>query len=114
MQIKAFSFRENRSVKLGNRNKNADSTRIKTATLTLLFILLLGSSIPFVRTETPLFTLKWGSRGSGNGQFEQPYAVAVDGSGNVYVADSGNNRVQKFSSTGEYQTQWGGYGSGNG
>jgi hypothetical protein len=40
--------------------------------------------------------------------------VAVDGSGNVYVADTYNNRVQKFSSTGSYLTQWGSYGSGNG
>jgi len=38
--------------------------------------------------------------GSGQGpdanQFSYPFGVAVDGSGNVYVADSGNNRVQKF------------------
>jgi sugar lactone lactonase YvrE len=34
--------------------------------------------------------------------------------GNVYVADSGNNRIQKFNSTGGYLTQWGSYGSDNG
>ena len=31
----------------------------------------------------------------GNG-FSTPYGIAVDGSGNVFVADSGNNRVVKF------------------
>lgn len=31
-----------------------------------------------------------------NGQFEFPMGMAVDGFGNLYVADSGNNRVQKF------------------
>ena len=57
---------------------------------------------------------KWGSSGAGNGQFQQPTGVAVDGSGNVYVADSGNKRIQKFDNNGNYVTQWGSYGSGNG
>jgi tripartite motif-containing protein 71 len=38
--------------------------------------------------------------------------VAVDGSGNVYVTDQ--NRVQKFTSSGTYVTQWGAPGSGDG
>ena len=39
----------------------------------------------------------WGSLGSGDGQFfGGPLGVAVDGSGDVFVADNGNNRVQKF------------------
>jgi hypothetical protein len=87
---------ENRFVKLGSRNKNAGSTRIKVATLTLLFLLLSAGSAALVHAETPVFTLKWGGRGSGDGQFEQPYAVAVDSSGNVYVADTMNHRIQKF------------------
>ena len=44
------------------------------------------------------FLLKWGSEGSGDGQFEQPWGVAVDASGNVYVPGTSNNRVQKFTS----------------
>ena len=38
----------------------------------------------------------WGSRGAGDGQFIRPYAVAVDGEGNVYVADTNNQCIQKF------------------
>jgi len=39
----------------------------------------------------------WGPRkGTGNGHFRSPHGVALDQSGNVFVADSGNNRVQKF------------------
>lgn len=34
--------------------------------------------------------------------------------GNVYVVDSGNNRVQKFTSAGVYISQFGVYGTGNG
>src|SRR4029078_4326058 len=57
---------------------------------------------------------KWGTHGTGNGQFNQPYGVAVDSSGRVYVADSANNRIQKFSSSGNFITKWGTQGSGNG
>jgi DNA-binding beta-propeller fold protein YncE len=39
-----------------------------------------------------------GSRGAGEGQLERPTAVAADNEGFLYVADSGNNRIQKFDS----------------
>jgi DNA-binding beta-propeller fold protein YncE len=38
----------------------------------------------------------WGSRGSGPGQFKGPSSVWVDAQGVVYVADEGNDRIQKF------------------
>ncbi|MDY0128785.1 MAG: PKD domain-containing protein, partial [Methanosarcina vacuolata] len=60
------------------------------------------------------FIAKWGSEGSGNGQFNNPHGVAVDSSGNVYVADSGNNRIQKFDSSGKFITKWGSAGSNEG
>jgi tripartite motif-containing protein 71 len=53
------------------------------------------------------YTTQWGSYGTGNGQFNNPNGIAVDSAGNVYVADTGNNRVQKFTSNGDYITQWG-------
>jgi len=52
------------------------------------------------------FISKWDSEGKGNGQFSDPSSgiigssgtgVAIDSSGNVYAADSGNNRIQVFS-----------------
>ena len=49
-----------------------------------------------------------------SGQFSHPTDIAVDSSGNVYVVDQGNNRVEKFANTGAYATQWGSFGSGNG
>jgi PKD repeat protein len=57
---------------------------------------------------------QWGSRGSGDGQFYEPYGVALDSSDNVYVADSYNNRIQKFTSSGKFITKWGSSGSGDG
>ena len=45
----------------------------------------------------------WGTvTGNGAGQFKNPQGVAVDSSGNVYVADTDNDRIQKFSSDGTY------------
>ena len=58
--------------------------------------------------------MKWGSLGSGDGQFSDPTGVAIDGSGNVYVADKGNSRMQKFDSSGTFLTKWGSLGSGDG
>jgi hypothetical protein len=48
------------------------------------------------------YATQWGTPGSGNGQFSNPTSITVDGSGNVYVAERNNNRVQKFTSTGGY------------
>jgi streptogramin lyase len=50
------------------------------------------------------FVDAWGSLGSGNGQFDLPGEIAVGSSGYVYVNDG--TRIQKFSSTGDYITQW--------
>lgn len=57
---------------------------------------------------------RWGSAGTGPGQFAGPNLLAVDAHGNVYVADSGNNRVEKLSSAGRPSGQWGGKGTGPG
>lgn len=40
--------------------------------------------------------------------------IAVDASGNIYAADTNNNRIQKFSPGGELITTWGSEGSGDG
>ncbi len=48
------------------------------------------------------------------GQLRSPWGVAVDSHGDVYVSDTGNQRVQKFDREGTFITQWGGYGNGEG
>ena len=57
---------------------------------------------------------KWGSEGSGNGQFDNPGGIAVATNGNVYVADTNNYRIQYFTSTGSFLGKWGKNGTGNG
>jgi DNA-binding beta-propeller fold protein YncE len=48
----------------------------------------------------------WGSRGSGQGQFNIVHGIAIDAQGNVYVGDEGNKRVQVFDSNGTFKTQF--------
>ena len=52
--------------------------------------------------------------GSGDGQFYRPWQLTIDSSGNLYVSDSSNNRIQKFDSSGNYLTKWGTGGTGDG
>ncbi|MFC2016062.1 NHL repeat-containing protein, partial [Chloroflexota bacterium] len=51
-----------------------------------------------------------GPMGFGDGQFQEPWGIAVDHEGRVYVADTWNHRIQAFDSDGTYLTQWGSYG----
>ena len=54
------------------------------------------------------FISEWGQFGIYQpGYFSYPQFIAVDDDGNSYISDLGNKRIQKFSSTGEYVTQWG-------
>jgi uncharacterized protein YjiK len=46
---------------------------------------------------TPVYTatIGTGTAGSGNGEFNNPWRIAVDGSNRLYVSDYGNQRVQQ-------------------
>jgi subtilisin family serine protease/sugar lactone lactonase YvrE len=73
-----------------------------------------GSSWAQEEFKVASLDLTFGSSGSGNGKFNFPEGVAIDAGGNVWVADTGNGRIQKFNSKGEYLTQFGSLGSANG
>jgi len=48
------------------------------------------------------------------GEFYKPFDLALDANGNVYVADSGNHRIQKYSPDGEFIASYGKKGQGPG
>ena len=57
------------------------------------------------------YAFKWGSNGTGDGQFMRPHGVDFDSQGNVYVTDRDLNNIQKFTSDGQFITKWGQRGS---
>jgi len=59
--------------------------------------------IPSPKAE---FLLEWGISGQRDGQFDQPIGIAIDDKGFVYISDSANNRIQKFSEFGELYSKW--------
>gem|GEM_PF-5382956 len=65
------------------------------------------------------YASQFGTSGDGDGhddpgQFDDPGGVVIDSRGFIYVVDTGNNRVQRFTSAGSFDFEWGGYGQGNG
>ena len=54
-----------------------------------------------------------GSSGSGDGQFSHPWGISIKGDV-LYVADNGNHRVQKLTSSGKFLHTFGQEGSGQG
>ena len=55
--------------------------------------------------QPPDFILQWGSIGIGEGEFSGPHGIEVD---------TGNHRVQKFTSEGVFLITWGSFGAGPG
>ena len=68
----------------------------------------------------PEFDLKkerlgtWGETGSKKGQLRGPSGIEFDAEDNLYVVDSLNNRIQKFTKRGGYISCWGESGSDHG
>jgi len=69
---------------------------IRQALFVLLVLLLSACTIPIPNAKT------WGGLGEKAGQFNEPFDVAVDANGFVYVTDVRNKRVQKFTADGGF------------
>jgi DNA-binding beta-propeller fold protein YncE len=71
-----------------------------------------ASSDPREALWPPSFIDKFGSTGTLEGQFIQPMGIAVSHDGSVvYVADSGNQRINKFDGAGNFIMRWGSNGT---
>jgi hypothetical protein len=73
-------------------------------------VFALGAALAAGAAQASLFSPagSFGSPGSGDGQFQGPTGVAIQqASGNVYVIDSGNARVEKFTPTGSFISAFG-------
>ena len=66
----------------------------------------------FSESETPAYEKSFGTYGSGTGEFEQPIGIATEPvSGDVYVVDHENDRVEVFNTAGTFEDVYGGDGT---
>lgn len=59
-------------------------------------------------------TMFEGGQGTGNGQFDLPRGITTDPAGNIFISDTGNGRIEKFSTTGAFIASIGTKGTGYG
>lgn len=90
--------------------KNSPTLQLIISPLFLIIILLV--SFPFQATaeEQYRFERIWPTLQQ-PWYFVVPSSIAVDLNGFVYVADTLNNRIQKFTSEGQFVAKWGSHGS---
>jgi len=50
--------------------------------------------------------LTFGGKGTGDGQFQDARSIALDGAGNIYVAEYGTGQVQEFDPQGNFINSW--------
>ena len=91
-------------------------SRKRLLNVQFLFVLLCGTGLLFApsssnaQSDRVMFK-QWGEFGEAPGQFKYPAMITVDNSGNIYVVDQHNHRIQKFNSQGEFILMWGKYGN---
>lgn len=64
----------------------------------------------YIMNTEPRILKSFGKTGNGEGSFHGPQGVCYDRGGNIYVVDSGNHRVQKFSGSGDFILSFGSQG----
>lgn len=73
-----------------------------------------GEDRTFTTNAGRVFGSSFGTPGTGNGQLAHPAGIAVGESGEIWVVDQDNDRVQKFTQAGEFLMAFGSSGTGNG
>lgn len=90
-------------------------TNVLKISVIFLIILFLGIMSAFITHAASYnFVKVIGSSGTGSNQFSSPQYATTDSSGNIYVADTGNSRIEIFDKNFNYIDKWGSGGNGNG
>ncbi len=81
-----------------------------------LYILDTGNHRVLHVTQEGGILNSWGEYGSSDpgadaaGTFNEPWGIAIGPEGDVFIADTWNHRIQKFSPEGDFVTGWGNFG----
>src|SRR3989344_3617807 len=71
------------------------------------------AALAFSPSDPPNYSFTVGGY-TGDGQLNGAHGLWIDSSGNMYVADTYNNRIQKFDSSGNFLMKFGSLGSSDG
>ena len=76
----------------------ADTFRatLNSGLLVLVSLVILQTQLISSASAEVTFLNKWGSQGSGDGEFDFPSSIAITHTGQVYVVDAANHRIQRF------------------
>src|ERR1051326_774308 len=74
----------------------------------------LASSPAAKGAVTATYVQGFGGEGTEGGHLSTPQGVAIDSKGNVWVADTGHDRVQEFDAEGKFVQEFGAFGSATG
>jgi sugar lactone lactonase YvrE len=104
MSSEAMVYKE--SCSMININKYSSLKHKIIVTIFIFSVIVMLPSISEGR-EKYEFLNEWGDRGTKDGEFNSPSTIAIDQSGNIYVTDTDNNRIQKFTHDGKFLAKWG-------
>ena len=62
----------------------------------------------------PHYASSFGEAGSEPGQLSEPRGLTLDSEGDIWVADTGNDRIEEFDAEGEFVQEFGSLGAGDG
>ncbi len=102
-----------RVIDIGGSRRARRRRWLGTSLLVAAGVLLFSSSALALVKRGHVYesALSFGSKGQGEGQFEDPAGVAIShvgpAAGDIYVVDRGNNRVEQFGPHHEFIAAWG-------
>lgn len=80
---------------------------------TIYFLEYLNNRIMCMNDLNKTGLITYGSAGSGIGQFNKPYSIALDAGGRIYISDNNNNRIVRIDDmSGAGWVTFGSYGTG--
>ena len=98
-----------RRVRRWSRWTSWAGARAELVVCVLIGVLVAGSAPALALSQRGhLFAFSFASKGEAAGRLARPAGVAVnEASGDVYVVDAGNSRVERFGPTREFVAAWG-------